>query len=239
MRLRPVLAALAAAGLASLAWAGAVAPAASATPGAAVRGRGPAGRQARRPGLRRRPSRRLLPWRCGSTPRPTSAGVTPAAATPSGLFPADLQARTSCRADRRRRPDRRHRRRLRRPERRGRPRPSTARQFGLPACTTANGCFRKVNQNGGTTLPAAERRLGRGDLARPRHGLGDLPELPHPAGRGRRSTSFANLGAAVNTAVALGAKCVSNSYGGGETSRRRPATALLQPPGRRDHRAHR
>src|SRR4051812_41917861 len=29
-------------------------------------------------------------------------------------------------------------------------------QFGLPPCTTANGCFRKVNQNGATSpLPAA------------------------------------------------------------------------------------
>src|SRR5437764_11804199 len=27
-------------------------------------------------------------------------------------------------------------------------------QFGLPACTTANSCFRKVNQNGGTTYPS-------------------------------------------------------------------------------------
>jgi subtilase family serine protease len=26
-------------------------------------------------------------------------------------------------------------------------------QFGLPACTTANGCFQKVNETGGTTLP--------------------------------------------------------------------------------------
>ena len=26
-------------------------------------------------------------------------------------------------------------------------------QYGLPACTTANGCFKKVNQTGGTTLP--------------------------------------------------------------------------------------
>lgn len=25
--------------------------------------------------------------------------------------------------------------------------------YGLPACTTANGCFRKVNQNGGTSYP--------------------------------------------------------------------------------------
>jgi subtilase family serine protease len=29
-------------------------------------------------------------------------------------------------------------------------------QFGLPACTTANGCFRKVNQSGGTTYPRAD-----------------------------------------------------------------------------------
>ena len=44
-------------------------------------------------------------------------------------------------------------------------------QYGLAACTTANGCFRKVNQNGGTSYPAGERRLGRGDLAGPGHGL--------------------------------------------------------------------
>ena len=41
--------------------------------------------------------------------------------------------------------------------------PSTARTYGLPACTTANGCFRKVNQNGGTLAtrqptPAGPRR---------------------------------------------------------------------------------
>ena len=27
-------------------------------------------------------------------------------------------------------------------------------QYGLPACTTANGCFRKVNQSGGTSYPS-------------------------------------------------------------------------------------
>ena len=26
-------------------------------------------------------------------------------------------------------------------------------RFGLPACTTANGCFRKVNETGGSKLP--------------------------------------------------------------------------------------
>ena len=39
------------------------------------------------------------------------------------------------------------------PERRGRSRRPSAAHFGLPACTTANGCFRKVNQNGGTSYP--------------------------------------------------------------------------------------
>ena len=29
-------------------------------------------------------------------------------------------------------------------------------QFGLPACTTANGCFKKVNQTGGTRYPRAD-----------------------------------------------------------------------------------
>ena len=31
--------------------------------------------------------------------------------------------------------------------------PTTARYYGLPACTTANGCFKKVNQTGGTFYP--------------------------------------------------------------------------------------
>src|SRR4051812_26700181 len=29
-------------------------------------------------------------------------------------------------------------------------------QYGLPACTTANGCFKKVNQTGGTSSPRAD-----------------------------------------------------------------------------------
>jgi len=28
--------------------------------------------------------------------------------------------------------------------------------FGLPACTTANGCFKKVNQTGGTSYPTGD-----------------------------------------------------------------------------------
>ncbi|MFN2462245.1 MAG: hypothetical protein ABR591_16450, partial [Candidatus Velthaea sp.] len=29
-------------------------------------------------------------------------------------------------------------------------------QYGLSACTTANGCFRKVNQSGGTSYPRTD-----------------------------------------------------------------------------------
>ena len=34
--------------------------------------------------------------------------------------------------------------------------------YGLSACTTANGCFKKVNQTGGTSYPPHEQRLGSG-----------------------------------------------------------------------------
>ena len=29
-------------------------------------------------------------------------------------------------------------------------------QFGLPACTTANGCFKKIDQDGTKSYPAAD-----------------------------------------------------------------------------------
>lgn len=35
-------------------------------------------------------------------------------------------------------------------------------QFGLPACTTANGCFTKVNQTGGTSYPPDDTQNGWG-----------------------------------------------------------------------------
>ncbi|MFC4034363.1 S8 family serine peptidase [Streptomyces polygonati] len=87
--------------------------------------------------------------------------------------------------------------------------------FGLPACTTANGCFRKIGQNGPLPGPdagwAEEIAL---DL--------DMVSAICPQCRillvEANSASVANLGASVNTAVSLGAKYVSNSYGGGESS---------------------
>jgi hypothetical protein len=91
-------------------------------------------------------------------------------------------------------------------------------QFGLPACTTANGCFRKVNQNGATSpLPAADAGWG-GEIALDI----DMVSAVCPNCKillvEATSPTTANLGTAVNTAVSLGAKYVSNSYGGDEYS---------------------
>ena len=90
-------------------------------------------------------------------------------------------------------------------------------QFGLPSCTTANGCFRKVNQNGATSYPRADAGWAREislDL--------DMVSAACPGCRillvETRSASFTDLGTGVNRAVALGAKAISNSYGGSEFS---------------------
>ena len=48
-------------------------------------------------------------------------------------------------------------------------------QFGLPACTTANGCFRKVEPDGRHELSGGKRRLGARDRARRRDRARHLP----------------------------------------------------------------
>ena len=88
-------------------------------------------------------------------------------------------------------------------------------QYGLPACTTANGCFRKVAQDGSTRYPrpdpgwSEEMSL---DL--------DMVSAACPACHillvEADDNTIKNLGAAVDEAVALGAKYVSNSYAASE-----------------------
>jgi subtilase family serine protease len=87
--------------------------------------------------------------------------------------------------------------------------------FGLPACTTANGCFRKVDQRGGTAFP----RLDVGWAQETALDL-DMASAMCPGCKlllvEGDTNSFANLAAAVDTAARLGAHVISNSYGGGE-----------------------
>ena len=89
-------------------------------------------------------------------------------------------------------------------------------QFGLPACTTANGCFKKLNQNGvqgsypaQNTGWAQESAL---DL--------DMASAMCPSCKiyliEATTASYSNLATAENTAASKGAHAISNSYGGGE-----------------------
>jgi subtilase family serine protease len=91
-------------------------------------------------------------------------------------------------------------------------------QYGLTACTTANGCFKKVNQSGGTSYPitnggwAQEISL---DLDMVSAACPDCHILLVEAS----SASFANLGAAVNYAASVpGVAAISNSYSGSDTA---------------------
>jgi hypothetical protein len=100
-------------------------------------------------------------------------------------------------------------------------------QYGLPPCTTANGCFRKVNQNGGSNYPspspagddwALETSL---DLDMVSAICPNCHILLVEANDDGGSPS--NLAIAANEAAALGGTQVSNSYGtlgefSGETS---------------------
>ncbi|GAA3842929.1 peptidase S8 [Streptomyces coacervatus] len=90
--------------------------------------------------------------------------------------------------------------------------------YGLSACTTANGCFKKVSQTGSTTsLPSSDTGWSEEislDLDMASAICPNCNILLVEA----TSATMANLGTAVNRAVTLGAKYVSNSYGGSESS---------------------
>jgi len=90
-------------------------------------------------------------------------------------------------------------------------------KFGLPACTTANGCFKKVDQNGGTSYPRGDRGWAE-EISLDVDMVSAVCPLCHILLVEATNNSFANLAAAVDEAAKLGATEISNSYGGGEYS---------------------
>jgi hypothetical protein len=102
-------------------------------------------------------------------------------------------------------------------------------QFGLSACTTANGCFKKVNQSGSAS-------------SYPRDNTGwdqeqaldlDMASAMCPTCKillvQATTPSFADLATAVNTAGSMGAIVISNSYGGSENGSNSYASAYSKP----------
>ncbi|MGW8727652.1 putative Ig domain-containing protein [Streptomyces sp. NPDC055808] len=90
-------------------------------------------------------------------------------------------------------------------------------QYGLPACTTANGCFKKADQNGGTNYPTADSGWA-GEISLDVDMVSAVCPQCHILLVEANSANMDDLGAAVNRAVTMGAKYVSNSYGGSEDS---------------------
>ena len=91
-------------------------------------------------------------------------------------------------------------------------------RFGLPACTTANGCFRKVNQRGQAgAYPSPNVSWGQ-EIALDVDMVSATCPLCKILLVEADSNSFNNLAAAVDMAAALGANAISNSYGGNEFS---------------------
>jgi subtilase family serine protease len=89
-------------------------------------------------------------------------------------------------------------------------------QWGIPACTTANGCFKKLNQRGkqghypAQNIGWAQESALDLDMASAMCPNCTLYLVEAD------SNSFKNLGASVDMAASLGAHVISNSYGGTE-----------------------
>ncbi len=88
--------------------------------------------------------------------------------------------------------------------------------FGLPACTTANRCFRKVNERGSASpLPAASPDWSI-EISLDLEMVSAICPACYVLLVEAKSTTVTDLGTATNTAVRLKAKYVSNSYGARE-----------------------
>jgi subtilase family serine protease len=91
-------------------------------------------------------------------------------------------------------------------------------QINLAPCTTQNGCFKKVNQSGGSALPRADAGWATEislDLDMVSAACPDCHILLVEA----NSASFTNLAAAVNYAASVpGVVAISNSYGGTDSA---------------------
>lgn len=88
--------------------------------------------------------------------------------------------------------------------------------YGLPACTTANGCFSKVNQSGGTRYPRGNQSWGL-EISLDVQTAHEICQSCRIVLVEASSNSFSNLMTAEDYAAAHATE-ISNSYGGSESS---------------------
>ena len=89
--------------------------------------------------------------------------------------------------------------------------------YGLTPCTSATGCFRKINQNGGTSLPTSDPAWAQETSLDVQMVSATCPNCKILLVEAN-SSSLTDLGTAVNTAVGAGATSVSMSFGAPESS---------------------
>ena len=103
-------------------------------------------------------------------------------------------------------------------------------QFDLPTCTTANGCFSKINQTGGSTYPANDASWDQ-EISVDLDMVSAICPNCHILLVEANSSSVANLGSAVDEAASLGADAISNSYGTSEFSTEEDEDSYYDHPG--------
>ena len=86
-------------------------------------------------------------------------------------------------------------------------------QYGLPTCSSSNGCFTKVNQTGGSKLPKGNEGWGAEESLDVDMVSANCPNCKILVVEGTSPTNK-DLGTAVATAATLGAATISNSYSG-------------------------
>jgi subtilase family serine protease len=95
--------------------------------------------------------------------------------------------------------------------------------YGLPACTTKNGCFKKVDEHGGTNYPAPNANWGL-EISLDLDVVSAVCPNCHILLVEANGGWIRALGTGVNTAVKMGAIAVSNSY----ENRNKPRDAQLE-----------
>jgi N-acetylneuraminic acid mutarotase len=103
-------------------------------------------------------------------------------------------------------------------------------QFGLPACTTENGCFSKVDERGGADYPPVDVSWA-GEISLDLDMVSAIAPDAHIVLVEADSPTDGDLGIAENMAVSLGAQYVSNSWG----SYNDPADTLAEDQAYFDH----
>jgi subtilase family serine protease len=102
--------------------------------------------------------------------------------------------------------------------------------YGLPPCTSANGCFRKVDQSGGTLFPTPNPDWDL-EISLDIDMVSAICPNCHILLVEATSNLTRDLIVAENTAAALGANAISNSWGADESSNELNQDAFFNHPG--------